>query len=638
MKRSIGALFLLLSASIGLGGYLVTNNEAAVETNAVTVGSFDSSIVIGSENTAYSEYSNDNWIVTLGGAKNRVGTNSNTTNRAKLNLDNHSYLTTGNDVPSNDSVAIISKKRLGGITTINLGWDGYQALRGSVYVLKAPSDDVTYDKATYSVVETATINKSSYTFDLGDPIDGYFAIVLHDSNTTGEYRFNNVLATFESSAYLDSLSYSGTPVTQYVGEAFNPEGLSFIAHYSDGATKEVPTSAIRYVPFGLLGPDDTSIFACYDEGNSTRSVEITGYDLVEPRTETGIEIVTLPTKLVYKVGDTLDTSGIAVNVVYSDDSRTPLSVDQLSFDPTTLETVGTQTITVSYTHSWKATFDVTVEPIGTLATTYVLASGDFDQNTWSKTTDDGVSYEYRANWLKSSYFGFDNTKGFQFGSGNNPLTTLNIRTSIIDLENKLNLVSRVVINASGASKINATLSGATNNEVTQEVSLTSTPTDYVFDFISPCAGHLDINISNDSEEAVYISSITIYCYEDVNGIASVAKLIEETDSCANLDLARQNVLVYEKFVSDHPDLKASLDAIKIDDYQDGDVAHAKQKVANRMTVGEKVAVLLAIITESANSNSSASNIMDQNVIIAISVITLVCVLSLSFYIYKRRRA
>ena len=83
---------------------------------------------------------------------------------------------------------------------------------------------------------------------------------------------------------------------------------------------------------------------------------------------TAIQVKTLPKKTVYTEGDTLNTAGLVVQAVTRNGAST-LSADQYTLSPTLLETVGQQTITVTF-GQLTTTFEVTVrEDIVTLETT-----------------------------------------------------------------------------------------------------------------------------------------------------------------------------------------------------------------------------------------------------------------------------
>ena len=74
---------------------------------------------------------------------------------------------------------------------------------------------------------------------------------------------------------------------------------------------------------------------------------------------TSIEVATMPTKTTYHQGDTLDTTGLVVNGHHA--GGTVDVTSGCTFSPTVLNTIGTQTITVTHTDSGETTsFDVTV--------------------------------------------------------------------------------------------------------------------------------------------------------------------------------------------------------------------------------------------------------------------------------------
>ena len=112
---------------------------------------------------------------------------------------------------------------------------------------------------------------------------------------------------------------------------------------------------------------------------------------------TAIQVKTLPKKTVYTEGDTLNTAGLVVQAVTRNGAST-LSADQYTLSPTLLETVGQQTITVTF-GQLTATFEVTVrEDIVTLETT--LEDGITQRNsrmTFDVFAKDGDGKKLPAN-------------------------------------------------------------------------------------------------------------------------------------------------------------------------------------------------------------------------------------------------
>lgn len=148
---------------------------------------------------------------------------------------------------------------------------------------------------------------------------------------------------------------------------------------------------------------------------STNSLYVRSISITTETTKTvdSIAVTTTPTKTTYYQGDTLDTTGIVVTATYDDSSKDDVTKD-CTFSPTTLSTVGTQTITVTHTSTKTTTFDVTVneqrtmtgiELHGSLTKTEYVVGQNYDitgleiQVNWSvgdpsyvQFSDSGVTY------------------------------------------------------------------------------------------------------------------------------------------------------------------------------------------------------------------------------------------------------
>ena len=145
--------------------------------------------------------------------------------------------------------------------------------------------------------------------------------------------------------------------TTYVsGETFNPAGMVVTATYSNGAT--LKATGYSFSPDTALTDGTTSVTIEYTEGGVTKTAEqaITVVHRLE-----SISITTKPTKTTYEYGDSFQSAGMVVKATYSDGATS--NVTGYSCSPTLLSTVGTQTITVSYTENGvtkTATTSVTV--------------------------------------------------------------------------------------------------------------------------------------------------------------------------------------------------------------------------------------------------------------------------------------
>ena len=145
--------------------------------------------------------------------------------------------------------------------------------------------------------------------------------------------------------------------TTYVsGETFNPAGMVVTATYSNGAT--LKATGYSFSPDTALTDGTTSVTIEYTEGGVTKTAE---QAITVVHRLTKIEITAQPTKTTYEYGDSFQSAGMAVKATYSDGATA--NVTGYSCSPTVLSTVGTQTITVSYTENGvtkTATTSVTV--------------------------------------------------------------------------------------------------------------------------------------------------------------------------------------------------------------------------------------------------------------------------------------
>ena len=142
---------------------------------------------------------------------------------------------------------------------------------------------------------------------------------------------------------------SKTSYTQ--GDTLSTSGLSLNVSYSNGTTQTV-SSGFTCSPTTLNNTGTQTITVTYS--GKTTSFNVT----VNAATVTGISVKSMPSKTSYTQGDTLSTSGLSLNVSYSNGTTQTVS-SGFTCSPTTLNNTGTQTITVTY--SGKTTsFNVTV--------------------------------------------------------------------------------------------------------------------------------------------------------------------------------------------------------------------------------------------------------------------------------------
>ena len=147
----------------------------------------------------------------------------------------------------------------------------------------------------------------------------------------------------------------------YAGETLNTAGLTLKATYNNGSTKTI-TEGFTCSPTKLNTVNHSQpITVSYGGKTATFTVNVNEFYVKS------IEIASAPTKTAYFVGDTLDTTGLKIKVFYNSGASKVFDTG-FTCTPTTLNTAGTQTITVSYKDATisvpkTATFDVTVQNV-----------------------------------------------------------------------------------------------------------------------------------------------------------------------------------------------------------------------------------------------------------------------------------
>ena len=158
---------------------------------------------------------------------------------------------------------------------------------------------------------------------------------------------------------LASISITTPPAktTYTAGETFDPAGMVVEATYTNGAT--AIATGYTYSPSTGLTDGTTEVTIQYTEAGVTKTA--TQAVTVVHRLES-IAVTTQPTTTTYEYGDTFSSAGMVVRATYSD--GTTANVTGYTTSPSALSTVGTQTITVSYTErgvTKATTLSVTVE-------------------------------------------------------------------------------------------------------------------------------------------------------------------------------------------------------------------------------------------------------------------------------------
>ena len=174
-----------------------------------------------------------------------------------------------------------------------------------------------------------------------------------------------------------------TKTTYTQGDTFDPAGMVVTATYSNGAT--LKCTGYSYEPDTALEDGTTNVTIRYTEGGVTKTAE---QAITVIHRLTKIEITTPPTKTTYEYGDSFQSAGMVVTATYSDGASA--AVTNYSISPTTFSSVGSQSVTISYTEhgvTKTSTTSVTVNkktipavPSQSGALTY---NGSSQSPTWS---------------------------------------------------------------------------------------------------------------------------------------------------------------------------------------------------------------------------------------------------------------
>ena len=299
--------------------------------------------------------------------------------------------------------------------------------------------DVTVNDKTATSIEIATL-PSKLTYIVGNTLDinGGFITVNYNNNTTEKVAISNAMVSgFDNTkigAQTLTVEYLGlkttfditvndktatsieiatlpSKLTYIVGNTLDINGGFITVDYNNNTTEKVAISDAM-----VSGFDNTKI------GAQTLTVEYLGlqttFDVtVNDKTATSIEIATLPSKLTYIVGNTLDINGGFITVNYNNNTTEKVAISDAMVSGFDNSKIGTQTLTVEYL-GLQTTFDVTVNDktatsieIATLPSklTYIVGNtldinGGFITINYNNNTTEKVAIS------DAMVSGFDNTK------------------------------------------------------------------------------------------------------------------------------------------------------------------------------------------------------------------------------------
>lgn len=139
------------------------------------------------------------------------------------------------------------------------------------------------------------------------------------------------------------LEMTGTMATQFVGHAVDLTGLTFKAVHLNGS-KETVTSKVKTSREKWGATEGTQkVDIGYDNKKITLSVSVEAVEL------SSITVKTPPTKTAYKVGETIDMTGLVIKANFNDGTSEDVT-EGYTFVPDTMAS-DTAKVTISYTES-----------------------------------------------------------------------------------------------------------------------------------------------------------------------------------------------------------------------------------------------------------------------------------------------
>jgi hypothetical protein len=390
MKKIIRKLFAPIALlSLALGVSLMHEKEVVGTKAAVVLyNSFNFLDGGTSNNSAYAStdidtnvsYASDN----PGGT---TGTTEWQADYANLSLTNATRLggKLVSNVQTDDSTAWANIKTkftfpvaIGQVEIIGVATFGTAGNTTALY-LQSSADMTTWTTVASTTNKTGTITFANLTIPSGSHIR--FGIDLKASSTRSGIAFTGIKVYEEaSSRSLTSISASGTltKTNYYVGDSFDPTGLTITAYFDDGSDSDV-TADTTYTPDPLtLGL--TSVTASYTFNGETKTTTISGLTVTNVPTLEIIVISGTMTKTDYVTTDSWDPDGLIVTAVYSDDSEVVVTDDVTwSYNPAAPNSTTITSVDVTATYGGETdykTVSVTVsEKVSTVVISEVYGGG-----------------------------------------------------------------------------------------------------------------------------------------------------------------------------------------------------------------------------------------------------------------------
>lgn len=207
-----------------------------------------------------------------------------------------------------------------------------------IIVTTLPSKTRYYEDDTFS--SDGIVVSQVYSDGAKENISG-FTLSKPDMSAGGEKTVTVTYSKFTTTFTITVIGISGIEVSKmptkteyYLGDSLDASGLVVVSRYTDSTTKKLENYSISKLDSSSVG--EKTITVTYK--THTTTFKVTVYKA------SGIRISHFPAKEFYKTGESLDLSGLSVNLIRNDGSEKAITDYSVSgFDSSK---VGTKTITV----------------------------------------------------------------------------------------------------------------------------------------------------------------------------------------------------------------------------------------------------------------------------------------------------
>lgn len=377
----IGVAMVGFAMAVGVG-VAVGNNQSVEKASAAVATASTTDIV---NNSTYKTYSNDDWIVTMGGNNKSGGWNGTASNRKTLTTQGYAKYADGEHVTGSSYAWVLaSKNKINGITSITVTTGAGSGIGGSVYLTSSTNG------TSYSIVSLSSGTglsaqgftpsaSTAYTMSFSSAIESaYYAVIFDQGSTTGAFRFDDLTVDFNSN--VPSIKLNKSSISGYTGDEFSVTATadnlvgSLAWKFGASDTGTVTGSATGTTYNGTMSTAGTVNLIAYDNGGE---VSATCVITITQSAITGISLNKSTASLLFTQTVTLvaTVSGVGnynSTVTWSTDDASVATVSNGTVTAKSKE--GTATITATAANDMTATCVITVKEAAVVAgKQYILA-------------------------------------------------------------------------------------------------------------------------------------------------------------------------------------------------------------------------------------------------------------------------